>query len=184
MDGKYAKDFSEILSVLSENEELKSEVVELIKTKSIHGKATEEPQRKAIFREVLIDVVNGKLSTLESAYRATEERLSIIDSIYGWDRKVFASGWAERHVRTQLSRFYNQAVMERLIQDGKQECFIHHSSLEDSSTQCSIILAGKKHLVKELYERLIKNYENGNWDKEVKIPDHPHCTHVVSLHIN
>jgi len=174
-----AKDFSEILNVLAGNNELRAEVSQLMGSKPIHGKCTEESARLAIFRKTIIGLASGRLSSLEAAYEEVEEKLPPSTSIHGGNNRVFPHDWAERHVRTQLSRFYNQVVMERMMKNGKSECFVHHSSLEDPSTPCSRLLAGKKHEVKELYDRLIKNYENGNWDNNVKIPNHPHCTHTV-----
>ena len=100
-------------------------------------------------------------------------------SKYATDSRVFPSGWAERLVRIQLSRFYNQAVLEMLIEKGKTQCYVPHSKHEELNTNCSKMLAGNTHEIKELYDKLIRTYENGVYDKEVKIPDHPHCTHVI-----
>jgi hypothetical protein len=180
MAERYAKDFSEILSSLSDNEELRNRVSALIKEKSIPGKVTEEPDRLSIFREILIDLVNGAINDLEAAYRIVEQRIPKTASKYAGDNRVFPGDWAERLIRTQLSRFYNQAVMEELIEIGESDCFVHHSSLESPTTRCSQLLAGRRHSVRTLYDRLIKNYERGDWDNELKIPNHPHYTHIVS----
>jgi len=180
MSKRYAKDFSEILITLQDNEDLKERVIGLISTRPIRGKVTEEPHRLNIFRKILINLVNGAIGNLEDAYQQVESQIPETTSKYAGNSRVFPHDWAERHVRTQLSRFYNQAVMEELIESGISECFVHRSSLEDPTTPCSQVLAGRKHNVTVLYKKLIKSYENGNWDNEPKIPNHPHCTHVVS----
>lgn len=70
--------------------------------------------------------------------------------------------------------------MKILIEAGKKECYIPHSPNEDRNSFCTKNMAGKKHNVKELYDKLIDIYENGNWDpKAFTIPQHPNCTHVV-----
>ena len=58
-------------------------------------------------------------------------------------------------------------------------CFVPHSDEQDASSACTQQLAGGLHSVTMLYTRLLDNYQMGNWLKEVKIPNHPHCTHVV-----
>ena len=92
---------------------------------------------------------------------------------------MFASGWAERLVRTQFSRFYNQAVLQQLTAHGDTECFVPHSASEQASSQCSQLLAGRTHNVQGLLTLLADSYALGQFSKTPKIPDHPHCTHVV-----
>jgi hypothetical protein len=77
-------------------------------------------------------------------------------------------------------RYYNQAVLEALSKAGDTRCFVPHSRDEKGDSLCSQDLAGAEHDVKPLLDRLIDQYERGNWSKDVvKIPGHPHCTHVV-----
>ena len=83
-------------------------------------------------------------------------------------------------MRTQFSRFYNQAVLEELRARGETECFVAHSSAEASDSPCSTLLAGNHHPIAVLHERLLANHSRGQWDQSLKVPNHPHCTHVVS----
>ena len=175
----YAKDFFEILEVLPKYDELRKKMIYLIKTKPIQAKVTEEYERQQVFREILINLIDGEIIDLKTAYEKVEKDLSQISSKYIGNSRIFSKGWPERHVRTQLSRFYNQVVLEILLENDFSECFIPHSSSEDPSSKCTQYFACTKQNTKILYDRLIKNYEIGDWDNEPKIPDHPYCTHVV-----
>jgi hypothetical protein len=174
----YANEFREILSVLAQNDMLWTRVIALIETEPMPGKVTEGAERLARFRGIMDRLVRGQLSLIE-AYSQVETDLPRSSSRYGHNNKVFAANWSERLVRTQLSRSYNQVVMEFLQITGHARVFVPHSSEEDSTTSCSRQLAGRSHELGMLYDRLIKAYRLGIWDTGVKIPDHPHCTHVV-----
>jgi hypothetical protein len=174
-----ANDFTEISSVLSQNDELRSRVLALIGNQPMAAKVTEGGDRLEKFRIILTDLVNNRISLTE-AFGRTEVELSRQTSVHGGNNKVFADGWAERQVRTQFSRFYNQAVMEKLQTEGETQCFVPHSSAEDFNSPCSTHLAGSTHDLETLYNRLVESYAKGNWTKEVRIPNHPHCTHVVT----
>ncbi|QTP13836.1 hypothetical protein [Serratia symbiotica] len=150
----------------------------LISTNKISGKVTEGGDRLDKFRQILSRLTNDQLS-LHEAIREVEHQLSRHLSIHAGSNQVFASNWAERLVRTQFSRFYNQAVLESEIAKGKNECYVPPSSQEQATSQCSQTLAGRSHDVSHLLKLLVTSYEDGKWDKSPKIPDHPHCTHVV-----
>ena len=174
-----ANDFTEILPTLSQNQELLQAVNSLITTEPILAKATEGGNRLEKFREILKDLVGNRIS-LNEAYERTEVELPRYTSIHCHSNRVFASGWAERLTRTELSRFYNQAVMEKLMAEGEVECFVPHSNAEDVNSPCSLHLAGSNQDLKSLYNLLVNSYAHGNWSRQVKIPNHPHCTHVVT----
>lgn len=175
---EYANEFNEILPFLTNNLELRQKVVELIQTRPIPGKSIEEDARVHKFRGILIEMIEGGISSLEKSYEKVESTLPRNESKYFNDNKVFASGWSERLVRTQLSRFYNQAILEELKCSGEDECFVPASSSRNLSTRCAII-QNKNYKVDELLQNLIKNYEYGQFDKSLKIPEHPHCSHVI-----
>lgn len=174
----YANEFSEILPVLSSNKVIKDAMSVLIETEKFPGKVTEGGTRLDDFRLILKDLINGKFD-LEEAIRRTENNLSSSNSIHKDNNRVFAENWAERLIRIQLSRFYNQAVIEELLAKGETQGNIPHSSAEDPTSACSQNLAGSNHDLKYLHDQLIDSYSNGNFSKELKIPNHPHCTHVV-----
>jgi len=66
LNEKYANDFFEILTALSENTELKKKVIDLIETRPIMGKALEEQLRKDNFRKIMLNLINEEISNLES----------------------------------------------------------------------------------------------------------------------
>lgn len=174
----YASEFSEIPHALRNNPALKDHMLALISTNKISGKVTEGGDRLSKFRQILSRLTSDQLS-LQEAIREVEHQFARHLSIHAGSNQVFASNWAERLVRTQFSRFYNQAVLESEISKGNSECFVPPSSQEQATSQCSQTLAGRSHDVSHLLKLLVTSYEDGKWEKSPKIPDHPHCTHVV-----
>ena len=174
----YAKEFSEIIETVKNNPQLLKRIVSLIATESIPGKVLEGEGRVDSFRVILSDYFEGKYNVNETISEV-EFRLPRQYSAYESDNKVFPKGWAERLTRTHVSSFYNQAVLIEIIESGGSECFVAHSSSEGADSKCSQQLAGSRHSASVLLDKLVSSYRNGNWDRDVKIPDHPHCTHTV-----
>jgi len=174
----YASEFSEIPQALINNPTLKDYMLALISDRKISGKSTEGGDRLERFRLILARLTKGEIS-LDAAVREVEYQLPRHTSIHAGNNSAFASRWSERLVRTEFSRFYNQAVLETEIKKGNTECFVPPSSQEQASSQCSQVLAGRSHDVSHLLKLLVTSYEDGNWDKTPKIPDHPYCTHVI-----
>lgn len=175
----YADDFYQIAQVLRVNGAIRSEFERLVAADAIAGKITEGEGRVAVCRQVLLNFASG-LVTVNEAIAALGDQLGCLPSPHATNRHVFADGWPERLVRTQISRFYNQSVMGLLIRQGEVDCFVPHSSHEKADSPCSVSLAGKRHPLQPLYDSLISSYRDGNWNpKVVKVPNHPHCTHVV-----
>ncbi|RBP76814.1 hypothetical protein DET47_11582 [Shewanella putrefaciens] len=175
----YAKDFHEITESLRNNTSLKRKVLDLVQFEPIAGKVTTGGSRLNDFREILIDFFDLQID-LDATIAETERRLPRPQSMFSDDNRVFASGWAERLVRTQVSRFYNQAVLESIIESGSDGCFVEHSANEQASSKCSQQLAGTTHSAQVMLARLKSSYGDGAWDKELKLPEHPHCTHTFS----
>lgn len=178
MNPKYADDYDQIPTALAHNDPLRRRMIALIESQPIHGKALEGQGRTESFREILRELALGRLNQFQSIRRTSRELPRHL-SAYAGSNHVFARGWDERLVRIQLSRFYNQAVLEELAERGEERCYVDHSSTEDPSTPCSRELAGRTHEVKHLHTLLVESYTHGRYPKEPKIPNHPHCTHVV-----
>lgn len=179
MTANYAKDFYEIPNAMKNNDALKHKILVLVQVEPIAGKVTTGGARLDDFRKILIDFFNQKVN-LNDAITETERKLDKRSSMFYGDNRVFARGWAERLVRTQVSRFYNQAVLEFIIDSGSDKCFIEHSATEDVTSKCSQQLAGTTQSARVMLERLKSSYGAGNWSKEIKLPEHPHCTHTFN----
>lgn len=179
MSETLASEFSEILPVLLQSVELRSTVLNLIDNEPVAGKVTEGDDRLEKFRQIPQDLVNNQI-TLQESFIRVQNDLPRRTSFHDGNNRVFADGWEERLVRTQLSRFYNQAVMEKLIAEGETQCFVPHSSSEDPTSPCSSQLAGRNQNISLLHSRLEEAYGRGNFSRDVKIPNHPHCTHVIT----
>ena len=174
----FAREFSEIPAVLSQNTDLRDGIYALVASEPIEGKMTEGGTRLVRFREIMERLVSGEIDLAEAVHR-TGVHLASDDSPHRWSRRVFPKGWAERLVRTQYSRFYNQGVLGTLLAQGAAHCFVPHSSAEDPGSPCSVHMAGREHDVRSLYDGLVAAYGQGLWDQQHKIPDHHYCTHVV-----
>lgn len=175
---EYAKDFSSISSAVEKNKPLRESIISLIEKEPVAGKVLEGEGRLEEFRKVMKRFFSGELDLNETT-KEIEFRLPRHYSRYENDNRVFAAGWAERLARTNISCYYNQAVLTSIIESGADSCFVEHSPNEMPDSKCSLHLAGKKHSAKLLLTRLIDSYRKGQWGKDVKIPDHPHCTHTV-----
>lgn len=178
MTDLYARDFSGIPDALLHNVVLRQRVIALIEVQPMPGKVLEGGDRLQRFRAILVDLVKAQI-TVGQAIRLAGTQISRDTSPHSANNRVFAHDWDERLVRTQLSRFYNQAVMEKLLDEGETMCHVPHSSAERSDSNCSVTLAGRNHDLRTMYDLLVSSYAQGNWSSTTKIPDHPHCTHVV-----
>lgn len=179
MSNTYAKEFAEISEALTANTKLQEAMLLLVGNQPIAGKVIEGANRLSVFREILQRLISGEISFLQ-ANREVENNISSLTSIHAHNVKVFPSRWAERLLRTQYSRFYSQTVLEKLLDNGETDCYIAHSSEESVASNCSRFLAGYNHDAGQMHSRLISAYGQGIWDKSLKVPDHPHCSHVIS----
>lgn len=175
----YAEHFQEILPALKTLPKLQQHVDALIQSDTLQGKVLEGGERTQSFRKILSDLVNHQV-TLEQAYLHTAQQLPPYTSPHSRDKRVFCSRWNERLVRTQLSRFYTQAVLESLLASGIEQCTVPHSPDEEASSPCSRHLAGHTLSVQNLYDLLIQGHRHNRWTRQPMIPDHPNCTHVVA----
>ena len=174
----YANNFSEIPAALASNTLVYRRMLELIGGDKVLDKAVEGEGRLDHFRAILESLTTGE-KNIHQAIRETERRLPREASPHADNNYVFASKWAQRLVRTQFSRFYNQAVLEQLIARDHRRCRVPHSRSESSSSACTKHLVGTEQEVKTLYDRLIRTFRLGEGYGEPQVPNHPHCTHVV-----
>ena len=176
---KYANEFSEISSAVSSNEALRLKIIGLVGSEPILGKVLEGEGRLQELRVIISNFFSGTIDVGDAA-NEVEFRLPKHYSPHENNNRVFPHGWAERLIRTSISCFYNQAVLMQIIESGQSECYVPHSSSEGRDSKCSQQLAGGRHSASILLNRLVESYRNGNWGgADVKIPDHPHCTHTV-----
>lgn len=176
---EWAQDFFEISDAVNNNSELEERILDLVETEPIHGKAIEGGGRTDALREILTQFFNGEIE-LREAYAAVSTELPRRESPHSGNNQVFSRGWEERLIRTQGSRFYNQAVLQLLLEGGEEECRVPHSDHEDPDTKCTLILAGGTEETEVLLERLERTYSRADYHDEVKIPNHPHCTHTIT----
>jgi hypothetical protein len=176
---KWANNFNEIEETISERNDIRKEMISLINSCNILGKALEGNERVNLFKIILSNLTNGQIK-IDDAIIAVENDLPKTFSIHRNDNRVFSKGWAERLVHVQFSRFYNHAVLNLLIKEGELQCTVPNSPTQQTDSSCTLYLAGKNHSSIDLREKLIDAYENGIFNKnEPMIPNHPYCSHVL-----
>lgn len=173
----YAQHFFEIEDALKESDELSARILDLVANEPIPGKVTEGGDRVESLRSILTDFFNGSI-TLEEARDQIRQDLPRRESPHAHDNRTFPDGWAERLARTQISRFYNKAVLTQLKQNGADRAYVPHSDHEDIESPCTNRLAGGSVDIDTMLERLNRAYRDGEWHDQVMIPEHPHCTHT------
>ena len=169
---------SEIPSALSDNDEVRSHSLELIAKEPLMAKSLEGGTRKDDFRDILAEF-NRDAIDRDTAEKRVLQELPASESPHRGNSHVFNNQWAERLIRSQVSRFYNQAVLEVLEEQGHSECFVPHSPSEDRDSDCTIQLAGGTHSVSDLLRFLYSQQRQRNWNDGVTIPGHANCTHTV-----
>ncbi|AFK21242.1 hypothetical protein HFX_6118 (plasmid) [Haloferax mediterranei ATCC 33500] len=175
---EWAQHYDEIPKALSNNGEIRLHALELIADEPIIGKCLEGGTRKEDFRTILSELVKGEIDHATAEQRVSSE-LPPSNSLHMGNNHVFNSQWKERLIRSQLSRFYNQSVMEILEERGDSECFVPRSPREDTTSDCTQQLAGGKHATSELLRALYSQQRQGNWNDGVTVPGHANCTHTV-----
>ena len=175
----WAQEFRNIPATLAVRPDLSAMMRRLLEQHELPVKVTEGGDRGAQRRAILGRVFDGTL-TLDQAVEETEQRLAREGSPHRTSNLVFASGWARRLIHTHTSVFYTWAVIELVLAAGDTRCFVPHSSAEAASSACSRLLAGRAHSAAALRDRLIEVYVAKQTLREPLIPNHPHCTHVVS----
>jgi hypothetical protein len=174
----FASEYAQIPEILQSNTDLRDRVYGLVQSEPIHGKALDGGTRSPRFRQILERLVSCEL-TIDQAIVQTSALLGRTNSPHASENRVFPHGWEERIVRTQYSRFYNQAVLQALISEKQDKCFIPHSSTERRDSACTVALVGKTHETQMLLEALEAGFSRGDYSSGFRVPHHPHCTHVI-----
>lgn len=175
---EWATYYDEIPEALENNSTLRLHALELIAEEPILGKSVEGGTRTEDFRAILTQFFEGKINQDAAEQRIWEE-LPPNQSPHQHNNRVFHKQWAERLIRSQAGRFYNQSVMELLQEEGESECFVPRSPREYPDSDCTRRLAGARHSVSELLQYLYSQQRQGNWNDGVTIPGHANCTHTV-----
>lgn len=175
----FAREFKEIAAALAQEDALRIRVINLVRSRPILGRAVEGPGRADELRSILELLAAGRI-TVGEAGAQTQQRLPRASSPYASDNRVFASDWADRLIRVQFSRFYNQAVLEQLSEAAVVDCVVAHATEEQPGGTCAQNVAGRRLPVAELLSNLVAAYEQDAWDERIRVPRGPHCHHVVS----
>lgn len=172
----FASEYNGILETIANNQNIRDRMIDNIKAAKFSGKIFEGGNREEKIRSIFTKLFQLSLTEIQ-AKNEIETQLERLSSPYRGNSRVFSRDWVEKNFRTQLSRFYNQAVLESLKENHAKECYVHHSTTE-SSSKCIHVYAGKNHPVNELLTNLIASYNEGDWT-DYKLPEHPNCSHVV-----
>jgi hypothetical protein len=175
----WAGQLGDIPAILAVRADLRAAMRFLLEHHEIPVKVTEGGDRRAR-RKAILDALFAGTLTVDAAIAEVERRLGRADSPHGNDNRVFASGWPRRLVHTHTSVFYTWSVLEFLLASGARQCFVPHVPVESEASACSRLLAGQAHDAAVLRDRLIQVYVAKQPARAPLIPNHPHCTHVVT----
>jgi len=175
---EWATYYDEIPDALTNNDEIREHAVELISDEPIIAKSLEGGSRTEDFREIIAAFIGGDIDQ-DTAEQRVWNDLPPQESPHSGNNRLFHQQWAERLIRSQASRFYNQAVMEILVDCGIEECYVPYSPRQDPDSDCTQRLTRGTHSVPQLLETLYEQQREGNWDVGVTIPGHANCTHTV-----
>jgi hypothetical protein len=115
----WATGHADLLETLVNRSELKRLMLHLIATERILEPELETPHRLGEFRRLLTAFLRDRSSDLTLVATRLESRLSPQDAVYRHSAGLFEPGWGARLLRRQLLRFYNQAVLRTLTDDGR-----------------------------------------------------------------
>lgn len=121
---EWATYYGEIPSAFSDNDEVRSHSLELIAEEPLIAKSLEGGTRKDDFREILAEFNRGAIDH-DTAEKRILQELPASESLHRGNSHVFNNQWAERLIRSQVSRFYNQAVLESLRSKGTPNVSSH-----------------------------------------------------------
>ena len=167
----YANDFTEIPIALAEMRPLRERVIALIQSEAIPESLVGHGGRTKVIRGVLEARARGLFSQ-HAAARELRLQFSDGEAPQGPD-------WAVRVLHPLFSSFYNQAVLEELIDRGIDECFVPATELEAADSPCALHLADKVHSVCALRTLLLGVYRRGVEPVQRVLPAHPNCMHVA-----
>ena len=163
-DELWANSSAEIADVLEQRADLRDRMMVLAANEPMYHLGTEAPEE---FRDIVRGLITGN-DPPESAANAAAECLG------------GAPEECNETLNLQFIRFYNQAVLEMLMERGVTRVCVPRVRTEVSSSQCSRELAGKGHSIVMLHRRLLVAYGLGKGQNgEAVIPQHPFCRHVV-----
>jgi len=129
------------------------------------------PQCKDKFREILRDFFNKKITLEQAVIRVNNE----ISPPFGYKR---VDRWQERAVRSEVSKIFTLGYGDYLLSLGETECFIPHTSF-DESAECTVLIAGKKFLIKDIQDNIYKNYKLKH-PAFPTVPLHANCRHIIT----
>ena len=176
--GVYANEYAEIPGALSRNRPLLNRMLKLVECETIRHVAVADAGRLSAFRAILRRLANGGID--ESGATSAVTAAFSAPGLRAEDRgQGFGAGWERRLVRFQFSRFYNQAVLEHLLDQRSAICLVPRSSEERPAEPCTALLAGRRQHVSVLHEGLVEAFRHGRLSREPTVPNHPECTHVA-----
>lgn len=170
----WASEFADIPRVLAARPELRDAMLKLIKERPIAAKTAQGGV--PTLRGLLASVVEGSLG-IEAAGQAAQQRIPR-QGPHAADNKLFHKSWGKSLVKTEFSRFYNQAALEAMLAAGSATCTIAHSRSEERGGACAS-LVGRSFGTRALLDNLVAVYEQGREVEGPKVPNHPNCSHVA-----
>lgn len=87
-------------------------------------------------------------------------------------------GWQLRLLKSEIHKIYTLGYGDYLLSIGETECFVPHNNY-DHSEECLRLIAGKKHLIKDIQANIYKNI-GLRTPLYPTVPLHENCQHVIT----
>lgn len=175
---KWATYYDEIADAVAANDDVRSHALRLIPQEPIQAKSLDGGTRTNDFRDILTEIFKGNIDQ-DAAEERVWATLPPSESPHHGNKQLFHKQWAERLLRSQVGRFYNQSVMELLDEQGETDCYVPKSPRQYQDSKCTQLLAGRQQPLGELLKYLYLQQREEKWEEGVTIPGHANCTHTV-----
>lgn len=171
----YASAYSEIDSAISTNIAVKNEMLRLLSSiPQLAGKALQVQNNSSTFKALLNDYLQGT-KTLAQLHSGMSSMSTTADN------RTFATNWETRLIETTINFLYSHSVGTVLLALGQADCHVPHTNTEQGNSHCTANMAGRNFNIPTILATNYGAYVNGIFVvPQDKIPNHPHCSHVVA----
>jgi hypothetical protein len=81
-------------------------------------------------------------------------------------------------LKGEISKIYTLGYGDYLLSIGETECYVPHNNY-DQSDECLRLVAGKKHLIKDIQANIYRNY-GLRTAVYPTVPLHADCQHIIT----
>ncbi len=87
-------------------------------------------------------------------------------------------GWQLRMLKCEINKVFTLGYGDYLLSIGETECYVPHNNY-DQSADCLRLVAGKRHLIKDIQTNIYRNY-GLRTAVYPTVPLHADCQHIIT----